>query len=66
MSRRFCPCHAPGQAATAPARMLSDGSRTIDASVASYTRPSPWQVGHAPSGVFGENDSAYRMPRPGG
>ena len=44
----------------------SESSGTIDASVASYTRPRPWQFGHAPSGVFGENDSAYRSGWPGG
>ena len=57
MSRRFWPCHAGGHAATARSRMVSVSSGTIECSVASYTRPSPWHVGHAPAGVFGENAS---------
>jgi hypothetical protein len=32
ISRRFCPCQAGGQAATARSRMVRDGSGTIDCS----------------------------------
>ena len=42
----------------ARSRIVSEGSGTMEASVTSYTRPKPWQRGHAPSAVFGENDSA--------
>jgi hypothetical protein len=66
MSRRFCPCQAPGHAAMARSRIVSESSGTIDRSVASYTRPNPWQFGQAPSGMLGENDSAYRSGWPGG
>ena len=55
MSRRFLPCQAPGQAAIAPSRMLSDGSGTSDASVTLWRVPSPWHSGQAPAAVFGEN-----------
>ena len=58
MSRWFWPPQACGHAATARSRMLSVGSGTMLASVTSYTRPRPWQVGQAPSGVLGENASA--------
>ena len=60
------PCHAPGHAAIAPSRMVSAGSGTSDASVASCTRPSPWHCGHAPAGVFGENASESSRGAPGG
>ena len=39
MSRRFWPCHAPGHAATARSRMVSDGSGTSSASVTRWTTP---------------------------
>ena len=39
--------------------MDSLGSGTMDCSVGSCTTPVPWQVGHMPSGVFGENESEY-------
>ena len=58
MSRWFWPPQAVGHAATARSRMVSEGSGTIERSVTSYTRPSPWQVGQAPSGVLGEKASA--------
>ncbi len=61
MSRRFWPPQAVGQAATARSRMVRRSSGTKDRSVTSYTRPMPWQCGHAPSGVFGEKSSAYSM-----
>ena len=32
----------------------------MDASVGSWTTPVPWQVGHIPSGVFGEKESEYK------
>ena len=38
--------------------MVSESSGTIERSVASYTRPRPWQDGHAPCGVLGEKSSA--------
>src|SRR5919112_2122153 len=66
MSRRFWPCHAGGQAAMARSRMVSESSGTIDRSVASYTRPNPWQVGQAPCGVFGEKSSACSIACFGG
>ena len=50
----------------ARSRMVSDGSGTIDASVASNTLPRPWQSGHAPAGVFGENASDSSSACPGG
>lgn len=66
MSRRFWPHHACGHAATARSRIVFDGSGTIDRSVTVNRRPSPWHDGHAPSGVFGENDSAYSIGAPRG
>ena len=66
MSRRFCPCHAGGHAAIARSRIVSVSSGTIERSVTSYSRPSPWQVGQAPCGVFGEKSSAYSIGWPGG
>ncbi len=44
--------------------MLRDSSGTIERSVTSYTYPSPWQVGQAPWGVFGEKSSACSIGRP--
>ena len=35
-----------------------EGACTMLCSVTSYTRPRPWQVGQAPSGVLGEKASA--------
>jgi hypothetical protein len=35
--------------------MLRALSGTSESSVTSCTRPSPWQLGHAPTGVFAEN-----------
>ncbi len=66
MSRRFWPCHAGGHAAIARSRIVSESSGTIDASVASTTRPRPWHVGHAPCAVFGEKSSAYSIGWSGG
>jgi hypothetical protein len=67
MSRRFCPCHAPGQAAIARSRMLSDGSGTSVSSVTVCTLPSPWHSGQAPTAVFGENQSeSITSVAPGG
>ena len=66
MSRKFWPCQAVGQAATARSRMLKLSSGTIERSVTAYTRPSPWQAGQAPSAVLGENDSAYSSAWPFG
>ena len=60
MSLRFWPCQALGHAATARSRMVSVSSGTSERSLTAWTRPMPWQFGQAPSGVFGENDSAYR------
>ena len=57
MSRRFWPCQAPGHAATAPSRMVSDGSGTSVSSVTWWILPRPWHSGHAPTAVFGENAS---------
>ncbi len=64
--RRFAPCQAPGQAAIAPSRMLSEGSGTSRSSATSCTTPSPWHSGHAPATVLGENDSASSRAAPGG
>ena len=50
MLRRLAPCQAPGQAAIAPSRMLSDVSGTSSSSVTSCTTPSPWHRGQAPTG----------------
>ena len=66
MLRRFAPCHAPGQAAMAPSRMVSDASGTISASVASWASPSPWHSGQAPAAVLGENASASSRDMPRG
>ncbi len=66
MSRRFLPCHAPGQAATAPSRMDSDGSGTSDSSVTRCTRPMPWHSGQAPAGVLGEKASESSRGAPSG
>lgn len=57
MSRRFLPCHAPGQAVIAPSRMLSDGSATSVSSVTVRATPTPWHSGHAPATVLGEKAS---------
>ena len=57
MSRRFWPCHAPGHAATARSRMVSDGSGTSRSSVTRWALPRPWHSGHAPTAVLGENQS---------
>ena len=57
MSRRFWPCHAPGQAATARSRIVSEGSGTSVSSVMWCTVPSPWHSRQAPTAVFGENQS---------
>src|SRR5271168_4883283 len=62
MSRRFLPCHAPGQEATAPSAMLLLRSGTREASVTSCTTPWPWQTGQAPATVFGENASESSLP----
>jgi hypothetical protein len=61
MSRRFCPCQAEGQAATARSRIVRLSSGTIARSVTSNTRPRPWQTGQAPCGVLGEKSSACSM-----
>jgi hypothetical protein len=67
MSRRFWPCQASGHAATAPSRMLSDGSGTSVSSVTRWIRPRPWHSGQAPTAVFGENASeSSRSVVPGG
>jgi hypothetical protein len=67
MSRRFCPCQAPGQAATARSRMLNVGSGTSVCSVTWCTLPSPEHSRQAPTAVFGENQSESRTPvAPGG
>jgi hypothetical protein len=66
MSRRFWPCQAGGHAAMARSRIVSDGSGTIEASVASMIRPRPWHVGQAPCGVLGEKSSACSMSSPRG
>ena len=66
MSRRFLPCQAPGQAAIARSRMLSEGSGTSESSVARCTRPSPWHSGQAPATVLGEKASESSRPAPGG
>ena len=66
MLRRLAPCQAPGQAAIAPSRMLSDVSGTSSSSVTSCTTPRPWQRGHAPAAVLGEKDSASSRSTPGG
>ena len=57
MSRRFLPCHAPGHAAMAPSRMLSEGSGTREDSVTVCAIPRPWHSGQAPAAVLGENAS---------
>ena len=64
MLRRLAPCQAPGQAAIAPSRMLSDGSGTSRSSVTSCTTPSPWHRGQAPAAVLGENASASSRAAP--
>jgi hypothetical protein len=66
MSRRFWPCHAVGQAAMARSRIVRESSGTMERSVTSYTRPSPWHRGQAPSGVLGENASAWSIGRRAG
>ena len=66
MLRRLAPCQAPGQAAIAPSRMLSDGSGTSSSSVTSCTTPRPWQRGQAPATVLGEKASAARWSAPAG
>ena len=67
MSRRFCPCQAPGHAATARSRMLSDGSGTSVSSVTRWIFPSPWHSGHAPIAVLGLNQSeSMTSVAPGG
>ena len=66
MSRRFLPSQAPGQEAIARSRMLSEGSGTIDCSVARCTRPRPWHSGHAPATVLGEKASESSRSRAGG
>jgi hypothetical protein len=38
--------------------MVNLSSGTSERSSTSWARPMPWQFGQAPSGVFGENDSA--------
>ena len=63
---RFLPCQAPGQAAIAPSRMLSEGSGTSRSSATSCTSPSPWHSGQAPAVVLGENASAPRRCAPAG
>ena len=66
MLRRLAPCHAPGQAAIAPSRMLSEVSGTRRSSATSCTTPRPWHCGQAPAAVLGENDSASSRPLPFG
>jgi hypothetical protein len=59
MSLRFWPCQPVGQAATARSLIVSLSSGTKERSLTAWTRPMPWQFRQAPSGVFGEKDSAY-------
>ena len=66
MSRRFLPCHAPGQAAMAPSRMLSEVSGSSDASLTVCAMPSPWHSGQAPAAVLGENASESKDAAPDG
>ena len=66
MSRKFLPSQAPGQAATAPSRMLSDGSGTTEDSLTAKVTPTPWQCGQAPAGVLAENASESSRSAPCG
>jgi hypothetical protein len=66
MSRRLLPYQAPGQAAIAPSRMLSDGSGTRESSVTRWTRPRPEHSGQAPAAVLGEKASESSLAAPGG
>ena len=66
MSRRFLPCHAPGQAAIAPSRMLSEVSGTSEDSVTVCAIPRPWHSGQAPAAVLGENASESSWLAPSG
>lgn len=66
MSRRFLPCQAPGHAAMAPSRIVSDGSGTSDRSVTVCATPRPWHTGHAPAAVLGEKASESSRPWPAG
>lgn len=66
MSRRFLPCHAPGQAAIAPCRIDSSGSGTRSSSLVRWMRPMPWQDGQAPAAVLGEKESESSRSAPGG
>src|SRR5665647_3354954 len=62
MSRRFFPCHAPGQAVMAPSRTLSAGSCTSEDSLTVCAVPRPWHCGQAPIAVLGEKESDSRRP----
>ena len=66
MSRKFLPSQAPGQAATAPSRMLSEGSGTTEASLTSNVTPTPEQRGQAPAAVAVEKASESSRSAPGG
>src|SRR4051794_29291860 len=66
MSRKFLPSQAPGQAATAPWRMLSDGSGTTEDSLTANVTPTPWQCGQAPAGVLAEKASESSLSAPSG
>ena len=65
-SRRFFACHAPGHAAIAPSRMVSDGSGTRLDSVTVCATPRPWHCGHAPLTVLRENESESSRGAPTG
>ncbi|MCY1235427.1 hypothetical protein D9M72_480420 [compost metagenome] len=66
MSRRFLPCHAPGQAAMAPSAMLSEVSGTREDSLTVWAMPRPWHTGQAPAAVLGENASESSCAVPSG
>ena len=67
MSRRFWPCQAPGQAATAPSRMVSDGSGTRVCSVTWWIRPRPWHSrAGTDRGVRGERIGVESFGGPAG
>src|SRR5579871_6565636 len=46
--------------------MVRESSGTIERSVASYIRPTPWHCGQAPSGLFVEKASPCSSACPGG
>ena len=53
-SERAAPASASGQAAIAPSRSDSRGSRISTAGFAPFCTPSPSHVGHQPSGLLNE------------